>query len=165
MKSSIEHIIISSEHNFVGHFGGQPGDSPAIHKESVQLIGGYGIEGDRYAKREEGHRKQITFFDMATIDALSEFAGRPIPPETVRRNVFVRGIDLPELVGKRFVIQGVEFIGVDPCPPCQWMDEVVGEGAKQLMEGRGGLRASILSDGCLSQGQANFETLSEDSSE
>jgi MOSC domain-containing protein YiiM len=161
MEPSIEHIVISPEHNFVGHFGGSPGTNPALYKESVKLIPGSGIDGDRYTKREEGHRKQITFFDMETIDSLSEFTGRTVPPDTVRRNVFVRGIDLPALVGKSFSIQGVQFEGVDPCPPCQWMNEVVGDGAKDQMEGRGGLRARILTDGSLTVGPANLEINSE----
>jgi MOSC domain-containing protein YiiM len=161
MESTIEHITISPGHNFVGHHGKPPGSNPVIHKDSVNLIAGQGIEGDRYSKREEGHRSQITFFDLATIDALSAFAGKQVPPETVRRNVFVRGIDLPSLVGKTFSIQGIQFLGVDPCPPCEWMDKMMGEGAKDLMKGRGGLRAKILENGSLSTGPAELEILSE----
>ncbi len=165
MESRIEHIFISPDHNFVGHHGGPPGENPAIPMQSVELKAGYGIEGDRYAKREEGHRRQITFFDLATIDALSEFSGKEIPPQTVRRNVFVRGIDLPTLVGKNFSIQGVKFVGVDPCPPCEWMDKMMGDGAKDLMEGRGGLRAKILTEGSLSLGPTELEVQAEGNGE
>lgn len=162
METKIEHIVISPGHNFVGHYGKPPGTNPVVHKESVKLLPGFGIEGDRYSQREEGHKSQITFFDLATIDALSEFTGKTIPPETVRRNVFVRGIDLPSLVGKTFSVQGVQFHGMDPCPPCEWMDKMMGDGARELMEGRGGLRAKILTDGNLSVGPFDLEILSED---
>lgn len=161
MKCQIEHIFISQDHNFVGHFNSEPGENPTIRKESVNLISGKGIEGDRYAIRESDHRKQITFFDMDVADKLSDHAGKPIPPDSVRRNVFVRGLNLPELVGKRFVLQGIEFIGVDPCPPCQWMDVAVGPGTKELLEGTGGLRAKILNDGVLSVGETELTILEE----
>ena len=162
MNSQIEYIIISEDHNFVGHYGKPAGTNPAVPMEKVNLIPGRGIEGDRYCKREMGHRKQITFFDMATIDMLGEHFGTKVIPEQVRRNVFIRGVNLPELVGKKFKIQGMEFLGVDPCPPCEWMDSSVGDGAKNLMEGKGGLRAEILTGGVLSMGLAEFEVLVED---
>ncbi len=161
MNCEIKHIIISPDHNFVGHFGGPPGRNPAIPKQQVKLVAGKGIEEDRYARLEEGHRKQITFFDVATLEMLGEAFGKPVTPDLVRRNVFLSGVDLPSLVDKRFKLQGVEFAGVDACPPCQWMDTSVGKGARALMEGRGGLRARILTDGELSVGEAEFEVLQE----
>jgi MOSC domain-containing protein YiiM len=65
--------------------------------------------------------------------------------------VIVSGMHLPELVGTRFCIQGVEFEGVQECKPCRWMDRVVADGAQEFMkaEFRGGLRARILTDGVI----------------
>jgi MOSC domain-containing protein YiiM len=161
MKCQIEHIFISQDHNFVGHFNSEPGQNPTIRKESVKLISGKGIEGDRYSIRESDHRKQITFFDMDVADKLTVHAKKPISPDSVRRNVFVRGLNLPDLVGKRFALQDIEFVGVDACPPCQWMDVAVGPGTKELLEGSGGLRARILNDGVLSVGEAELIVLEE----
>lgn len=161
MNCEIKHIIISPEHNFVGHFGRPAGTHPAIPRQQVNLVAGKGIEEDRYFRLEEGHRKQITFFDVATLEMLGNQFGKPVTPDLVRRNVFVSGADLPTLVGKRFSLQGIEFLGVDPCPPCQWMDASVGEGARHLMEGKGGLRARILTNGTLALGPAEIEVLEE----
>ena len=161
MNCKIHHIIISPDHNFVGHFGGPAGTNPAIPKQQVNLVAGKGIEEDRYYRMEEGHRKQITFFDVSTLEMLGEHFGKPVTPDLVRRNVFVSGVDLPSLVGKRFTIGGIEFIGMDPCPPCQWMDASVGDGARNLMEGKGGLRAKILTSGILAVGSAELEILEE----
>ncbi|MEX2605875.1 MAG: MOSC domain-containing protein [Kiritimatiellia bacterium] len=152
MNPSIEHIFISPAHNYVGHHGGPAGDHPCESRQQVRLIAGRGIEGDRYALREAGHPKQITFFNMDVIDALSERAGHPVPPQSVRRNVFVRGLDLPDLVAKTFTLQGIRFEGVDPCKPCYWMDEAVGPGTMAFLKGKGGLRARILDDGELCVG-------------
>lgn len=152
----IEHIFISREHNYVGHHGGPSGATPAEPRERVKLLAGRGIEGDRYAVREPGHGRQITFFDMQVIDDMSREFDRPVSPEAVRRNVFVRGLSLPELVGHRFRLQGVLFEGVDPCKPCYWMDEAVAPGAEDFMKGRGGLRARILEDGDLRVGRATL---------
>lgn len=154
MKAVIEHIFISPDHNYVGHHGGPAGDHPCESRQRVRLIAGRGIEGDRYALRDHGHPKQITFFDMEVIDALSKRAGHPVPPQNVRRNVFVRGLDLPSLVGKTFTLQGIRFEGVDPCKPCYWMDEAVGPGTEAFLKGNGGLRARILDDGDLCVGLA-----------
>ena len=70
-------------------------------------------------------------------------------PGVTRRNVITLGLDLNSLVGKRFVIQGIEFEGVCECSPCHWMNHAIGEGAERALHGRGGLRARILGDGLL----------------
>lgn len=162
MTIHIHHIITSPSHNYVGHHGGPSGDTPAVRREVVRLLAGRGIEGDRYALRDAGHPKQISFFDMKTLDDLSEKYGVAVPPESVRRNVFVRGLDLPALVGKQFTVNGIRFEGVDPCKPCYWMDEAIGPGAEEFLRGRGGLRALILDDGEIRVGDAEFALLTED---
>jgi MOSC domain-containing protein YiiM len=70
-------------------------------------------------------------------------------PAASRRNVITEGMDLNLLVGKRFTLQGVEFEGVCECKPCYWMDQAIAPGAETALQGRGGLRARILTDGKL----------------
>lgn len=157
MKIHIDHIFISPDHNYVGHFGGPAGTNPAIAQQTVRMIAGRGIEGDRYALRQAGHAKQVTFFDMAVIDAISEEFGFKVPPESVRRNIFVRDVDLPSLVDRTFRINGIRFCGVDGCKPCFWMDEAIAPGAEKFLLGRSGLRARIMDNGPLSVGEAVFQ--------
>jgi len=66
-----------------------------------------------------------------------------------RRNVITRSVDLNELIGQEFEVQGVRFLGTEECRPCYWMDSVFAPGAQQFLKGRGGLRARILTDGLL----------------
>ena len=70
-------------------------------------------------------------------------------PALVRRNAITQGVDLNELIGQEFEIQGVRFRGTEECRPCYWMDRAIAPGAEQFLNGRGGLRALILSDGTL----------------
>ncbi|HEU5246194.1 MAG TPA: hypothetical protein VFU09_03810, partial [Candidatus Udaeobacter sp.] len=58
-----------------------------------------------------------------------------------------RGVDLNELIGKEFEVQGVHFYGTQESAPCYWMDRAFAPGAKDFLKGRGGLRAKILCDG------------------
>jgi MOSC domain-containing protein YiiM len=66
-----------------------------------------------------------------------------------RRNVIARGVDLSELIGQDFEIQGTRFHGTEECRPCYWMDRAIAPGAHEFLKGRGGLRAKILCDGKL----------------
>jgi MOSC domain-containing protein YiiM len=70
-------------------------------------------------------------------------------PSVFRRNVITGGMDLNELIGQEFQIQGVRFRGTEECRPCYWMDQAFAPGANEFLKGRGGLRAVILTDGRL----------------
>jgi MOSC domain-containing protein YiiM len=52
-------------------------------------------------------------------------------------------------------MQGVRFAGVEECRPCYWMNQAVAPGAEAWLQGRGGLRAKIITDGWLSRGAAD----------
>ena len=70
-------------------------------------------------------------------------------PALARRNVITRGVDLNELIGQQFEVQGVRFLGMEECRPCYWMDGAFAPGAQEFLKGHGGLRARILRDGSL----------------
>jgi len=105
------------------------------------------------AQNDFGHHDdggQITFIMEEALDELRE--GLRVPqtrrdPAAARHIVVTRNIDLPPLVGREFVLQGIRFLGTEECPPCRWRDEAVAVGAMPWLQGRGGLRARILSDG------------------
>ena len=82
-----------------------------------------------------------------------------LSPGVFRRNVVVEGMDLNALVGWRFSLAGVEFEGVVESRPCHWMNAVVAPGAESWLQGRGGLRAKILTDGELAVGSAPLSLL------
>lgn len=149
----ILHLFISPGHNFFGHHGQPAGQNPMIEVDQADCLAGRGIRGDRFFDFKENYKGQITFFSMEVIEALRRELNRPDAPTSgTRRNVLVRGIDLNSLVGVEFEVQGLRFVGTEHCKPCHWMDTAFGPGAETWLQGRGGLRARILTDGILRPG-------------
>jgi MOSC domain-containing protein YiiM len=143
-------LFISPGHNFVGHHEQPPGEHPTVEVESVECVAGKGLFGDRFFDFKHNYKGQVTFLSSEVFDDVCRQVGvNGKSPGVMRRNVITKGVDLNSLIGKRFVIQGVEFEGVCECSPCHWMNEAIAPGAEAALHGRGGLRARILTDGQL----------------
>jgi MOSC domain-containing protein YiiM len=146
----IEHLYISPGHNFYGHHGGPAGTHPTQEQQEIRCLPGRGIEGDRFCDFKPDYKGQITFFSREIYDELrARFGVWDREPSAFRRNVIVSGVELNALIGQEFEIQGVRFLGVAECSPCEWMDRAFAPGTEEALRGRGGLRAKILSDGVL----------------
>jgi MOSC domain-containing protein YiiM len=146
----VRRLYISTGHNFFGHHGKPPGGNPMVKVAEIECVAGRGLRGDRFFDFKENYQGQITFFAWETYEALcSELGLRKKSASAFRRNVLTAGVDLNELIGREFRIQGVRFRGAEECRPCYWMDQAFAPGAFDLLKGRGGLRAVILSDGIL----------------
>ncbi len=153
----IRQIFISPGHNYFGHHGRAPDDYPLLKQERIECVAGRGIRGDRFFDYRENYRGQITFFAQEIFDALcAAFPNVIKSPAILRRNVIVSGIELNELIGQTFDLQGVSFRGMCECKPCYWMDEAFSPGAEAWLKGNGGLRAQILTDGWLEAGDARL---------
>ena len=150
-------IYLSTGHDFKGHHGGARGNHGEVSVKSVDCVAGRGLRGDRYFDYRDNFKGQITFVDFAVLRKLRE-RGQPhdFSLSAVRRNVITSGIDLNQLVGREFEINGVRFAGTEECAPCYWMNLAVGPGTEEFLKGRGGLRARILSDGCLRVGKTSI---------
>jgi hypothetical protein len=146
----VHHLFISAGHNFIGHHGGPPGEHATVAADQIECVAGQGIRGDRYFGFKENYKGQITFFSMEVFEALRQELKLPqARPELTRRNALISGVNLGELVGQVFEVQGVRFRGVEECRPCYWMDRALGPGAEAWLKARGGMRARILKDGVL----------------
>ena len=143
-------LYTSPGHAFFGRHGKTPMNHAMESRESVHCVAGRGLEGDRFFDHDDDYKGQVTFFQKEVYEDLCREIGVFDKPITaLRRNVITSDVDLNELVGKRFQIQGVEFEGVEECRPCYWMDRALGEGAEMALQGKGGLRARILTSGYL----------------
>lgn len=117
---------------------------------AVECVAGKGLRGDRFFDYKADYKGQATLFSWETVVALQRELGRPeIDPSVFRRNVIVEGADLNAMIGKEFELQGVVFLGSQEAAPCYWMNQALCPGAEEALQGRGGLRVKILTDGRL----------------
>ena len=143
-------LFISPGHNYFGHHGQPAGENPVVEVGEVECVAGSGLVGDRFFGFKENYKGQITFFSSEVFEEICRqlgVAGKS--PGATRRNVITAGVDLNSLIGQKFILQGVEFEGVCECSPCYWMDAAIAPGAEAALQGRGGLRARILTGGKL----------------
>ena len=144
----IEQLFISARAQFLRPLtGGPAGHDPWLRcpKSSVSEAGAF--VGIGFRLQRELQRPDY-FFSLDVFDLMcAELNLTEIQPSATRRNAYLRGVDLNDLIGNEFQVQGVRFVGVQECAPCSWMNSAVGPGAEQWLKGRGGLRARILSDG------------------
>jgi MOSC domain-containing protein YiiM len=141
MSGRVEGIFLSLEH----------GDLPEP-VESARALAGRGLEGNRYFFDDAPAGTALTLIAAEAVEAMEREHGISIEPRESRRNVVTRGIDVNELVGKRFRIGEVECRGVELCEPCSTLQAMTKPGVIKGLAHRGGLNADILSDGPINVG-------------
>lgn len=149
---SLRRIFISAGHDYWGLQGEGRLQHGIGEVAEVECVAGKGLRGDRYYDHRADYKGQVTFFDEAVVEAIRrEFKLPKLPASVFRRNLLVRGVELKRWLGRRFVLQGVEFEGSQECKPCEWMDRVIAEGAQAFLKSgfRGGLRAKVIAGGTL----------------
>lgn len=144
----ISYIYASSGHNYFTREKFKPENAPAYEFESVELEPERGIEGDRF----EFSTYPLTFMSEEVMREVCFSLNLDYEPSLFRRNIVISGFNLNQLIGRRFVIGGIEFEGMEHCAPCTWMNHVMKKGAYKLMIGRGGLRAKVIRGGILKTG-------------
>ena len=157
----IEQICISAGHNFFGNHGRPHGEFSLAFPDSIECVAGRGIRGDRFFDYRNNYKGQITFFSREIFELMTQALGvRTKSPAVLRRNVIVSGIDLVELIGMDFELQGVQFQGTAHCKPCYWMNTAFAPGAEEFLGAHsGGLRAKILTTGRIGVGDACLRIL------
>jgi MOSC domain-containing protein YiiM len=144
MAGRVEGIFVTSEH----------GELPEP-VESVRARAGRGLEGNRYFYDEQAPPGvALTLIAAEAVEAMEHEHGISLEARATRRNVVTRGIDVNELVGKRFRVGDVECEGVELCEPCAHLQSLTNDGVIKGLVHRGGLNADILSDGEISVGDA-----------
>jgi len=149
----IERLFISPGHNYFGHHGKPADQHPLVEVAEIECVARRGIRGDRFLDYKDNYQGQITFFAWEVYEDLCrQFGVKEESPGVLRRNAVTRGLNLKALIGQEFKLQGVTFAGVAECKPCYWMNQAFAPGAEAAMQGRGGLRARILTSGWLAAG-------------
>jgi MOSC domain-containing protein YiiM len=120
--------------------------------DSVHAVAGKGLEGDRHFHEEGAPAGQaLTLVEAEVV----EEAG--LAPGETRRQLTVRGVDLNELVGKRFRVGEVECVGVELCEPCSHLEAMTRPGIIKELVHRAGLNADIVTGGTIRVGDAVTE--------
>lgn len=151
MKGRIESIFIASERK-----------AAALKQDKVVLEAGKGIVGDRYhaisvSRIDAGDaalENHITLIAKEELDRFLASQKADIGYGEFRRNIITSGIDLNSLEGKEFNIGGVRCFGAELCEPCATLSQIAHPAVLPELVHRGGLRATILSDGDISIGEA-----------
>ena len=146
----VAHLYTSGGHNFFGRHGQRAGQHGLVERKEIYCVAGRGIEGDRFFDYKDNYRGQITFFALEVFAEVCRQLGiSGKSPGLTRRNVMTTGLDLNSVIGEEFSVQGIQFLGVEECRPCYWMDQALAPGTEAALKNRGGLRARILTSGRL----------------
>jgi MOSC domain-containing protein YiiM len=133
---------------------------PMRPQESVDLVAGRGIVGDRYMigieqgyyseKPEEG--RQVTLFESEVLEAISRDYKVELLPEEHRRNITTRGVPLNWLVGRRFRIGPCLLEATRLSVPCRHIEQILDKQVFDAMVHRSGLNCRILVGGTVRVG-------------
>ncbi len=119
--------------------------------EKIEVLSNKGVIGDRHFNEFNDPYCQLSLIESENIDYYNLRYGLNIPYLDFRRNVVTKGIQLSELIGKKFVIGKVKVEGIDLCRPCRHLTEILGQEniIKEFLR-KGGLRCQILSSSSIS---------------
>ena len=124
-------------------------NTPMKALDSVEAEEGAGLVGDRY------HGTRHRHVSVQSVEHLAEAAeelGSPIAQDLTRRNITVRGFEIPTKPGERITINGVLLEVVRIAAPCKLLDDDIGRGAKTALRRRAGTIFRLLSSGTISIG-------------
>tara|TARA_B100000029_G_scaffold50187_1_gene45701 strand:+ start:313 stop:780 length:468 start_codon:yes stop_codon:yes gene_type:complete len=119
---------------------------------SCQMEPGSGIVGEHHASAGTTHR-EVTLIQYEHLGAIAALAGQDeVDPSDLRRNVVVSGINLLALQDRTFEIGNVTLEGTGPCVPCERMEQNLGAGGYNAMNGHGGICARVVKGGTVNVG-------------
>jgi MOSC domain-containing protein YiiM len=115
--------------------------------DSVRAVTGKGLEGDRHFHEEGAPPGQaLTLVEAEVVEDVG------LPAGETRRQITVRGVELNELIGKRFRVGEVECFGVELCEPCSHLEAMTRPGIIKELVHRAGINADILTGGTIRVG-------------
>lgn len=128
--------------------------APVLAVSEAMAVPGLGLEGDRWRGAVTGGR-QVTLVAAEHLAAIAGFLGRALlPPEVLRRNLVISGVNLLALKGRRFRLGEAVLECSGECHPCSRMEEVLGPGGYNAVRGHGGITARVVAPGVIRLGDA-----------
>lgn len=125
----------------------------------VRAVPGQGLEGDRYFTGSGTFSPQpmkpdfeLTLIELEQVEAFASASGLPFTATLARRNLVTQGVDLNALSGVEFMIGSVRARGIRLCEPCNYLAKITWPETLRGLVHKGGLRAQILTEGCIQTG-------------
>lgn len=118
--------------------------------EKVLALARAGLKGDRYCTGEGSFNKKtgVGNRQVTLINALF-FRDSGFTYAESRRNIIASGIELMDLIGKKFQVCRAVFKGVKYCSPCERPNSLIGKSRsfRESFSDRGGIIAEIIEGG------------------
>jgi MOSC domain-containing protein YiiM len=133
---------------------------PVVSVESLSLVAGKGIVGDRNYGTHKFPGQNLTLVEAEEIERFNSEFAMAIARTATRRNLVTRGVRLNELIGREFRVGAVTVRGVELCEPCAGLgrnlagDKLSAAQVVRAFTHRCGLRADVLSSGVIYRGDS-----------
>ena len=119
--------------------------------DKIQVSQREAIVGDRY--RSASGKRQITLIQDEHLWAIASMLGLDaVAPESLRRNIVVKGLNLLALKGHQFQIGSAILAYTGLCHPCSRMERTFGSGGYNAVRGHGGITANVVREGLIAVG-------------
>ncbi len=120
--------------------------------EQAILDPAVGVIGDHYRSRGQRTR-QVTLIQAEHLAAIASYLGlQDLPPDRLRRNIVVSGINLLALQNEQIQLGEAVIEGTGACHPCSRMEAEFGPGGYNAVRGHGGITARIVTAGLVRVG-------------
>ncbi len=131
---------------------------PMQHRESIEVIAGRGLAGDRYCLGT-GHWHPVESCGVTLISEDDLLRARRrldvrLDHGRHRRNLVVTGLRTADLQGRRFRIGPVLFAWQRPRPPCGYLNQITGENLARALRANSGICLDTLEGGVIRVGDA-----------
>jgi MOSC domain-containing protein YiiM len=130
--------------------------SPMVPVQSVEVLRGRGLAGDRYERGQGFYRAtdacQVTLIGAEALERAQARTGVPLTQGEHRRNLVVRGLEPEALRGRRLRIAEVLFEYHRPRPPCGYLERLTVPGMVKALVRRPGVCLRALEDGVIRVG-------------
>lgn len=129
---------------------------PMEFTDAAMVEAGIGIIDDRYAlgkgvfSQSKPKIRHVTLFEEEALEEANRERAVPFRPSDTRRNIMTYGVQLNNLVGKKFLVGSIAMRGTELCHPCERPSRLTGTpGFRERFNDRGGLRAEVLDSGLI----------------
>ena len=129
---------------------------PMREVETIEILDGHGISGDRY---DNARHRQVTVQTLEEIAVAEEKVGRDLDAVLTRRNITVDTGSLDRTPGSRIRIGSddngwVELEVVRDAAPCKLLEDTLGRDAKLALSKKAGVVYRTISGGTIKLGDA-----------